>query len=627
MNNILSIIIYVPKWESFQQEWFDTLDFLCRKYQVIVVFDGSQNAPLAKDITSILKEKSEGFISILLELLPQIKTERTLLLRQGFSISEENLERLLSQKEDSVAISYSDNKDLSDHCLLFSTTDCISIWKKVNRLLFSGYSLHFQALLKKFGLKYKTLSSEGLVSKDITIASLYIQQQISNILHWVLRDLASEIQLPASWLPPQTEKISIVVLVWNNLKVTIPCLLSIMRFTKQPFELIIVDNGSHEPVDKWIKKNLSKYDNVVYHRNEVNQGFPQGCNDGMALATGEHILLLNNDTVVTPFWLTRQVAAFVDPKVGLVGPLSINTSRNQNILNFLPEQYTEAPWKNIKQMLPWTNRFCRQNFGNHKNNSIAVLIGLCFLIRKEVWQTVGGMDSIYGFGNCEDADYCFRTSRLGYTQFQAQDIFVDHIGSATFSASKLPYQNLSWENIIYSHFKNLSAENATKAIELATSYERAKISREYWRELRDWDIELDHIPFLIKDYLNWDSTTRSSKQKLLVFPSVFHAKWLPTIQEAIAQGWELILRIEPPAPHFTTFIESQIQTLSVQEQNQISISQDYMATTQRMFLYKKASAVLHTERFDWFRFEREATILGLSILRTKIPSINSEKQL
>jgi hypothetical protein len=80
MNNILSIMIYVPKWESFQQEWFDTLDFLCRKYQVIVVFDGSQNAPLAKDITSILKEKSEGFISILLELLPQIKTERTLLL-------------------------------------------------------------------------------------------------------------------------------------------------------------------------------------------------------------------------------------------------------------------------------------------------------------------------------------------------------------------------------------------------------------------------------------------------------------------------------------------------------------------------------------------------------------------
>ena len=67
-------------------------------------------------------------------------------------------------------------------------------------------------------------------------------------------------------------------------------------------------------------------------RNDANRGFPAAVNQGIAMATGDQVLLLNNDTIVTTGWLGHMVAALErDPKIGLVGPCSNSVGGKQRI--------------------------------------------------------------------------------------------------------------------------------------------------------------------------------------------------------------------------------------------------------------------------------------------------------
>ena len=611
---MLAIIVYIPKWESFQNEWFQSIQWLWSKHEMITIFDGQPLQILDQKINCFTSKTAGGPLFYISKLLFQLPAKNTLLLRQGFPLTEELLERLVEEKSDSLAISYSETEDsLSDGCLLFSTKASIPIWKKVQNLLFSGYSTHFQALLQKAGFSYKTLPLELKNIYQIEEPSLYIQQQMSNILAGLLRELKSKISIPSFLPEPQREKVSIVVLVWNNLKVTIPCLLSIMKFTKHPFELIIVDNGSIEPVDKWVQKNLGRYENVIYHRNEINQGFPQGCNDGMAIATGEHILLLNNDTIVTPFWLTRQVAAFSDPTIGLIGPLSINNNTQQNVLSFLKLPKNKKLYNNPKEMLSFAKQYTRKLLGLlTKDHS---LVGLCLMIRKEVWKKLGGMDPIYGFGNFEDSDYNYRNNRLGYVSAICNDVFIDHVGSSTFAKSNLPYEKLFFQNFTYSCYKhNIPFGKEHNFVNFMSQGRGKRI----WDSLRDNFEEQDSIPFHIHECLEHFTPLPHpfpKEKTLLAYPGIYDEEWQDTVLEAIQKDWHIILRIEPPTPYLEEQFIEKLKSFEPKIQKQIFLDTHYLPTIKRGAIYERVSGVLKLPRFDWFRLEREATSINLPIIQ------------
>jgi GT2 family glycosyltransferase len=80
---------------------------------------------------------------------------------------------------------------------------------------------------------------------------------------------------------------------------------------------------------------------VVYLRNEKNSGFIFSCNRGAAPARGKYLFFLNNDTIVTPGWLTALLATFVeDPQAGIVGsklvyPWSVTGSRRDHMARCL----------------------------------------------------------------------------------------------------------------------------------------------------------------------------------------------------------------------------------------------------------------------------------------------------
>ena len=176
---------------------------------------------------------------------------------------------------------------------------------------------------------------------------------------------------------------------------------------------------------------------VVYLRNQRNEGFAYGCNQGIAASHGDYLVLLNNDVVVTPGWLSRQLALLeMDPAIGVVGPTTNATSGAQLV--------GTATYRGVAEV----NRFARQWALEHAGEFALVprIVGLCMVMRRALVDEIGGFDTAFGFGNCEDDDLCVRILRAGHQIAIAYDAFIHHHGSATFRSLDLDARALVDEN-------------------------------------------------------------------------------------------------------------------------------------------------------------------------------------
>ncbi|QJW48674.1 glycosyltransferase family 2 protein [bacterium BFN5] len=122
---------------------------------------------------------------------------------------------------------------------------------------------------------------------------------------------------------------SIVMLTYNKLAHTQTCIDSIREFTPaDSYELIVVDNHSTDGTIEWLQQQAD----IRTIFNSTNQGFPKGCNQGIEMAKGDSILLLNNDTIVTQNWLSNLTTClFSSSDIGAVGALTNNCSYSQAI--------------------------------------------------------------------------------------------------------------------------------------------------------------------------------------------------------------------------------------------------------------------------------------------------------
>ena len=102
--------------------------------------------------------------------------------------------------------------------------------------------------------------------------------------------------------------VSIVVVTFNNLVLTRLTLESVLANTHEPrYELIVVDNGSDESTRQYLSVLSSRNRHVRVVLNDDNRGFAAGTNQGLELARGDSLVLLNNDTIVPPGWLSGLV--------------------------------------------------------------------------------------------------------------------------------------------------------------------------------------------------------------------------------------------------------------------------------------------------------------------------------
>lgn len=228
-------------------------------------------------------------------------------------------------------------------------------------------------------------------------------------------------------------RISIVIPTWNQWAVTERCLQALARHTPQPHEVIVVDNGSTDGTPEMLR---SRFPAVRLVQNPVNVGFPRAANQGLRAASGDLLVLLNNDTVVTPRWLTCLIRCLEEaPQAGLVGPVSNAVSGVQQV---------SVAYASLADMEAFATRFNGPDPSRWRQT--VRLAGFCLLLSRRLYGSVGPLDEAFGLGNYEDDDYCLRAIAAGYRVWVAGDVFVHHDGSASFRLDGDRYRRLLARN-------------------------------------------------------------------------------------------------------------------------------------------------------------------------------------
>ena len=231
---------------------------------------------------------------------------------------------------------------------------------------------------------------------------------------------------------------SIILLCHNQLAYTRLCLAALARQTRPPFDLVIVDNGSTDGTASYLDgiADVAVFP-VKVIRNRENRGFPAAVNQGLSVARGEYFVLLNNDAVVTDGWLDQLIAlADSDPAIGMTGPMSNHASP--------PQLVEEVPYRNLGEMPAFAARWRAE----HRGEWLACekLSGFCLLMKRGVYEAIGGLDERFGPGLLDDDDLALRARQAGFTLAVAYDLFVHHFGGRTFAGAGIDEGALLGEN-------------------------------------------------------------------------------------------------------------------------------------------------------------------------------------
>jgi GT2 family glycosyltransferase/glycosyltransferase involved in cell wall biosynthesis len=218
-------------------------------------------------------------------------------------------------------------------------------------------------------------------------------------------------------------KVSIIVISYNNLKYTKLCLESIINNTSYPkYEIIIVDNASDRETVAYLEQFQSNNNHISVIFNKENLGFSKANNQGFEKSSGEYIVFLNNDTIVTPGWVHRLLLHLKkNPSVGMVGPVT-NAIGN--------EAKIDVPYHELEKINQFAAKRSMQYSG--KSFAINVLALFCCMISKDLLIQVDGLDERYEVGMFEDDDLAKKVHSKGKYLRCAQDVFIHHFHGVSF---------------------------------------------------------------------------------------------------------------------------------------------------------------------------------------------------
>jgi GT2 family glycosyltransferase len=279
-----------------------------------------------------------------------------------------------------------------------------------------------QEIRRRWGWHFAVPSDAGaalLAVSDVTVhfdapvatrpepRQVFLSPELSWPARWRVIDQA----LRASWL-----RASVIVLTHDNLAFNRMCLASIVENTEYPnFELIVVDNASSDGTVEELRRLESLVPQLQVILNERNAGFGPGNNQGLAAASGDLLVMLNNDTVVPRGWLTRLARHLEDPAVGLIGPAT-NRTCNEAQLNIPYQTYEEF------------RAVARAQGERHEGERYPIRMPMffCAAMRRDTFERVGPLDERYEVGMFEDEDYALRVKGEGFVVAWTPEVYVHH---------------------------------------------------------------------------------------------------------------------------------------------------------------------------------------------------------
>lgn len=219
-------------------------------------------------------------------------------------------------------------------------------------------------------------------------------------------------------------KVSIIVLTYNNLEINKICINSILHNTAYAnYELIVVDNRSTDGTTDYLRTLERDDARVKLILNKENKGFAGGNNVGINASSGEYVLLLNNDTVVTRGWITAMAKHLENnSKLGMCGPVTNSIGNEAKI---------KVNYHSVKEMYSFAYRYTTDHLNSEYENP-NVLALFCTMIKRNVIDSCGLLDEMYEVGMFEDDDYAEAVKQKGYELAIAEDAFIHHFEGASF---------------------------------------------------------------------------------------------------------------------------------------------------------------------------------------------------
>lgn len=216
----------------------------------------------------------------------------------------------------------------------------------------------------------------------------------------------------------RTNKVSIIILTWNNGKLTKDCVDRLYKITPPGFELILVDNNSTDGSKNTLKSLKKKYlklgHDIKCIFNKENLGFSKGNNIGLKQATRDYILYLNNDTLPQWGWLERMIDV-LDTKedAAIVGSRLYFKQKQDGLWEI---QHAGIKF-NIDKEPKHIGRFQKDHLVNTIGiQEVEAVTGACLMIRKKFAK----FNEKYIRGYYEDTDMCLKVREKGYK------IYINH---------------------------------------------------------------------------------------------------------------------------------------------------------------------------------------------------------
>ncbi len=219
----------------------------------------------------------------------------------------------------------------------------------------------------------------------------------------------------------KTPLASVVIPNWNGRHHLDDCLYSLRRQIFTDFEVILVDNGSTDGSQAYVRDCFPEVKLVELGQ---NQGFTGACNAGYAVARGEIVVLLNNDTEADEGWLTAVVQAFqTQPRVGMVASKMLLFDQRDHF-------HTAGDFYRLDGV-PGNRGVWQQDMGQFDVvERVFSACGGTAAYRRTMLNEIGFLDNDFYF-SCEDVDVGWRANLAGWRVLYVPTAVVYHKLKAT----------------------------------------------------------------------------------------------------------------------------------------------------------------------------------------------------
>lgn len=222
---------------------------------------------------------------------------------------------------------------------------------------------------------------------------------------------------------------SIIIAVWNQLPYTRLTVESILKNTKLPLELVIVDNGSRPDVKAYFDSIKGPVD-VTYIRNEENLGPIRAINQGIKASRYDYIMVIHNDVLIMEDgWLEKiKEAMDRDPRIGIAGLAGrkeiyrTGSVNEASLKHNLQNEDLNAPME-------------------EESAEVAVIDGLCFAMKRKLIDSIGGLDEEYGYMHCYDLDVSLASLSCGFKNIVVK-VAALHISNGGITRKLRDYKEL-----------------------------------------------------------------------------------------------------------------------------------------------------------------------------------------